>query len=242
MKKIIKIIIISIVVFIALFLIVLITTGKERTDVYLKSFEVSNNGKTITLKVGTTSSSGYIRKMKKGTGSDNLHLIFYSTYGFNSKIGSNETYEIDLKDDTNEIYFYIGDNKYKRMLVREKSTNKWIKDETNEVHNELNDLNYASMYIKEGTLTNVGATIIIDGLNECGDPYRLDKFDNEKWIELDTIINDYAWNAPLHTLNEKGVIELDINWEWLYGKLESGQYRLVKENDKRYYSVEFIIH
>lgn len=240
MRKSIKIILISIVFVMVLFFVLLITTGKKRMDVYLKSFEITNDS-IITLNVGVASSSGYIRKMEKVTGSDNLHLVFYSTYGINNKIGSLNSFELELDNNVNEIYFYIGDNKYKRVLVKDKLTGKWRIDESNEVHNELNDLDYVSMFIKKGTLTNVGATIIIDGLRECGDYYRIDKFKDGKWSELNTIIDDYSWNYPLYSSNEKGLIELNINWEWLYGTLESGKYRLVKEYNNSYYSVEFII-
>ena len=58
MKK--YLILISILVVIVFFIL----TGRSRTDVYLKEYEVSNDGKNITLKVGVSGSSGYIRTMK----------------------------------------------------------------------------------------------------------------------------------------------------------------------------------
>ena len=48
-----------------------------RYDVFLKSYKVSTDGNTITLKVGVAGSSGYIRTVKKDLGGDNFYLTFY---------------------------------------------------------------------------------------------------------------------------------------------------------------------
>ena len=125
MKK--KIIIISILVIICVGLILLLSTGRARTDVYLKDFEVSSDGKTMTLKVGVSSSAGYVRKMKRTSGSTNGYYTFYSTYGINSKIGAKDTFEIELNSDTDEIYFYTGNKGYKLVLVRNSATQEWEK-------------------------------------------------------------------------------------------------------------------
>jgi len=104
-------IIISIIVLTALGILIL-QTGR-RTDVYLKDFEVSRDGKTITLSVGTTSSTGYIRKMKKTDEGENYYLTFYSTFGINSKIKNiiDKTKEIkDFSCDSALEKFYEDDN------------------------------------------------------------------------------------------------------------------------------------
>lgn len=102
-----------------------LSTGRARTDVYLKDFEISADGKTMTLKVGVSSSAGYVRKMKRTSGSTNGYYTFYSTYGINSKIGAKDTFEIELDEDTDEIYFYTGDKGYKLVLTKEYPTAKW---------------------------------------------------------------------------------------------------------------------
>ena len=101
--------------------------GRARTDVYLKDFQVSDDGKTIILKVGVSSSVGYVRKIKQTSGSSNGYYTFYSTYGINSKIGSKDIFEIEINDDMDEIYFYTGKKGYKPVLVRHKITNEWTK-------------------------------------------------------------------------------------------------------------------
>ena len=135
-----------------------------------------------------------------------------------------------------------GNNKYKRVLLKDINTNTWIKDNSNEIHSELNDLKNVTISIKNGTLTEEKAVIIIKGINECDELYRIDKYEDEKWKEVKEIIDDYESNYPLHTRNKNGQIELDINWSSRYGKLEKGKYRIVKELAKgKYNSVEFTI-
>lgn len=116
---------------------------------------------------------------------------------------------------------------------------------------KVDSLEGVSMTIKDGTLTRTGATIIItdvsDRNNIYGDSYRIDKKENGEWIEVRTIIEDYAWNAIGYSVNENNRLEKTISWEWLYGKLENGEYRIVKDTSEagegtRYYiTAEFII-
>lgn len=124
MKKKIFIVILVITVLLIGFLLI---TGKSRTDVYLKKFEISSDGKIMTLKVGITSSAGYVRKIKRTSGSTNGYYTFYSTFGINSKLGSKDTFEIDLNEDMDEIYFYTGDKGYKLVLTKHKVTGEWTK-------------------------------------------------------------------------------------------------------------------
>lgn len=122
-KKILIIVGIIVIIVSGLFL----TTGGARTDIYLKTFEVSADSKMLTVNVGVTGSAGYIRKMERTSGSTNGYYTFYSTYGINSKIGAKETFEIELDDNMDEIYFYTGDKGYKLVLTKHKVTDEWIK-------------------------------------------------------------------------------------------------------------------
>lgn len=116
---------------------------------------------------------------------------------------------------------------------------------------ELNNAKGVSMTIKEGTLTKTGATIIIKDIsnknNTFGEEYRIDKYENNEWKELDVVVKgNYGWNSIGYHVDKNNKLELTINWEWLYGKLEKGKYRLVKnisdlKNEKQTFSVEFEI-
>ncbi|MBE6155786.1 MAG: hypothetical protein E7164_03410, partial [Firmicutes bacterium] len=84
MKK--KPLIISLIVVALIVISLFIASGGSRTDVFLKDFELSQDGKTMTLKVGVSSSAGYVRKMKRTSGSMNYYFTFYSTFGINSRL------------------------------------------------------------------------------------------------------------------------------------------------------------
>ena len=122
-KKTLTLIIISIILILVLTFFII--TGRARTDVYLKDYELSQDRQTLTLKVGVTSSTGYIRKMKRTSGSMNYYLTFYSTFGINSKLGAKDNFEITLDENVDEIYFYTGNKGYKKVLEKNDEEN-WI--------------------------------------------------------------------------------------------------------------------
>lgn len=105
----------------------ILLTGRARTDVVLGGYDLSADGKTMTLKVGVSSSAGYIRKMKKTSGSMNYYLTFYSTFGINSKLGAKDNFDIEIDENVDEIYFYTGNKGYKLVLIKDSVTQEWKK-------------------------------------------------------------------------------------------------------------------
>lgn len=104
------------------------------------------------------------------------------------------------------------------------------------------------MRIKEGSLTRTSATIEIVDKNEepygYGQWFRIDKKENGEWKELESIDENYSFTDIAYIPGEDGTIEMNVNWEGLYGELNSGEYRLVKElydNGKKYIYAEFKI-
>ena len=89
-----------------------------------------------------------------------------------------------------------------------------------------------TMTIKEGTLTSTGATIIIKDTsgdeNTFGDWYRIDKKENNIWIEQPPVIENYVFNLMGYLVDENNEVVLNTDWEWLYGRLPTGEYRIVK--------------
>ncbi len=120
-KVIIGIVSVILIVFVALF----ISTGGARTDVHLRNYQVSEDGKTMTITVELASSAGYIRDMKLKNDNGDYYLTFYSTFGINSKMGAKDTYTLKLDSNVNEIYFFKGKNDYKKVLQKDKITGEW---------------------------------------------------------------------------------------------------------------------
>ena len=109
--------------YIIIFITILLLTGGPRTDVFLSSFELSSDGKVMTLKVGVSSSAGYVRKVKRTSGSMDYYLTFYNTFGINSKLGAKDTFEIEIDENVDAIYFYTGDKRYRQVLEKNEDNN-----------------------------------------------------------------------------------------------------------------------
>ena len=89
------------------------------------------------------------------------------------------------------------------------------------------------MSLKEETLSPTGATIILKNLTDSdytyGEAFVLQRIGNGNWTDVEIIIDNYAFNDIGYSLRGKETDEMEVNWEWLYGKLRPGDYRIVKE-------------
>lgn len=66
------------------------------------------------------------------------------------------------------------------------------------------------------------------GLLRCGTDYRLIVLEDETWKDVPTVIEEYGWNSLAYNFPEGQTTEFEYSWEWLYGKLPEGTYRLTK--------------
>ena len=89
------------------------------------------------------------------------------------------------------------------------------------------------MYLKEGALSPTGATFVLNNLtnNEYtfGDPYTLQRKTNGGWEDIEIIIENYGFDSIGHMLPAKENKEVFVDWEWLYGELSPGDYRIYKD-------------
>ena len=117
------------------------------------------------------------------------------------------------------------------------------KEQYNESNYEITTIENVSIDIYDISLT--GAMLIIKDMNKepyvYGEWYVLQKEENGKWYNLETIIDDYGFNEMGYLVDENNEVKFIINWEWLYGKLPQGCYRILKEVDHRYIAVDFCI-
>lgn len=137
MKKVIIIISGLIILFL---MILLLITGGPRTDVILGDFELSSDGTKMTLNVVVSSSAGYIRKVKRTSGSMDYYLTFYSTYGINSKWGAKDKFEIEIDENVSAIYFYTGDKGYKQVLTKDEDGNWKVLRKSINVEDKINKI------------------------------------------------------------------------------------------------------
>ena len=101
-----------------------------QTSAYITDeFAVSEDGSKITFKVGVGSSMGYVRGYKdEGGGVKPHYLKFYSAWGgFNSSIGANDVYVLELQPEDTEIYVYHGDGGYELALKKDAASGEWYR-------------------------------------------------------------------------------------------------------------------
>lgn len=63
----------------------------------------------------------------------------------------------------------------------------------------------------------------------CGTDYRLLVSKKGKWEEVPTLPGNHIWDDLGYRISEEQDTEFLISWDWLYGKLPKGTYRLAKE-------------
>ena len=109
--------------------------------------------------------------------------------------------------------------------------------------------NAVILSIKKETLTEKGATFKLKNNDtidyEYNDIYEIEIKQNGDWHKINVEIDFIQMSYELKVGETK---KFNLNWENTYGKLSSGQYRIIKEvyannkqNNKYYISTEFVI-
>lgn len=112
--------------------------------------------------------------------------------------------------------------------------------------NDIKGVANISMEVNHDTLNNMNATIVITDTsgkdNVYGEWFRIDKLEDEKWSEVKTLDYEFSFNDIEYKIDSNNKLEMSHNWEFIYGSLDSGEYRIVKKvNNKDYISAEFKI-
>ncbi|MEA4823590.1 MAG: immunoglobulin-like domain-containing protein [Clostridiaceae bacterium] len=89
------------------------------------------------------------------------------------------------------------------------------------------------MQVKDGTATPSGVTITLKNVTDTeytyGESYTVQRKTVNGWIDVEPVIEKYAFNSVGYMLSAMGSEEIIIDWEWLYGKIPAGDYRIAKE-------------
>lgn len=115
-----------------------------------------------------------------------------------------------------------------------KDQNGGVNDLKPTIYETVNNLEGVTMAVKEGTVSTTGLTLefVSDTDKKCiyGEFFLLEKRINEKWYQVPiTIEAEYGFNDIGYELNPGSRSEWRVNWNWLYGSLEAGDYRIVKD-------------
>lgn len=60
--------------------------------------------------------------------------------------------------------------------------------------------------------------------------YVIQKLDKAGWADVEYILQEpVGWPADDWPITKEGTTKWDVDWEWLYGELPAGEYRIGKE-------------
>ena len=97
----------------------------------------------------------------------------------------------------------------------------------------FNNLDGVTMSVKEGTLSFSGLTVNFENTSDkqCtyGDYFFLEKKIDASWYQVPPLIDSYGFHSIGYDLAPGGEGEWKVDWSWLYGKLDPGEYRIVKD-------------
>lgn len=89
------------------------------------------------------------------------------------------------------------------------------------------------MQVKDGTADASEVAITLKNVTDTeytyGESYTVQRKTDNGWIDVEPVIEDYGFDDIAYTLPPMGSKEIIVDWEWLYGKLPAGDYRMVKE-------------
>ena len=103
--------------------------------------------------------------------------------------------------------------------------------------------------VDDNTLNETSATFILENIGDndftFGEDYFIEKEEDGIWIQVEPI-NKLIFNMPANILKKGQSQTIIINWEYSYGKLSSGKYRICKnifnsigeENIYAYFSIK----
>ena len=95
---------------------------------------------------------------------------------------------------------------------------------------KIDNNNNVTLSIKDNTLKKTGTTLILendsDKLLHYDEYYKMEIKKDKKWHKINV---ELCFTDPLWGVKENSKEEFELNWEQGYGKLASGDYRIIKE-------------
>ncbi len=104
-------------------------------------------------------------------------------------------------------------------------------DWTETEHEVVNDVSKVMMDVKDGTVTPTGLTVILENSADkewiYSEDFLLEKNVDGVWRQI-PVETSYGFEDIGYVLEPSSESEWSVDWEWLYGSLNAGTYRIVK--------------
>jgi hypothetical protein len=164
------------------------------------------------------------------------------------------------------LALFAGCNTYSNntsAVVTEKPLSKTISSESPIITNwkptayeTVNNFAGVTMTVNKEAVSSTKLTLAFknNSNSQCiyGDYFELEKKITGRWYQVPvTIDGNYGFNAVGYNLASGDASEKVVDWNWLYGSLDAGEYRIVKDisdfrgtgdYDTYYLAAEFTIY
>lgn len=124
---------------------------------------------------------------------------------------------------------YAKINDYEGEYVVVSLPSEWVRYDKRE---------YWGLELTTTNVSSVGLTLLFNqsggdpkGDLQTGSYYWLEKHVENEWVPVEILSSaqDVGWTAEAYIINMNDITEWEVNWEWLYGELPIGNYRIGKE-------------
>lgn len=105
------------------------------------------------------------------------------------------------------------------------------------VYGEESEVSEIALSLSIKNISSTGADLVFyqydkeapDGELEFGEDFAIEKLNGEKWEELPVVIEgEYGFNSVAYIIGAESETKARLDWEWLYGELPPGDYRIKK--------------
>ncbi len=172
---------------------------------------------------------------------------------------TDEVYQVGCHADVEEgveIGLYVYDGPRADIDASSDETDKG----TSEAREPAAEADRWGITLSAEDVTPTGLTLIVtqSGGNPTGEllfgsDYTLKVWEHDAWEDVPYIVDEdsVAWTSEAYMVPTGGSAEQEIAWEYLYGSLPAGRYRMIKgfsdfraagDFDEAEYSVEFELH
>lgn len=156
--------------------------------------------------------------------------------------------EIGIYDDHTywDFLVFLGDNE--GYFIENNAGESWWSDYETEIQKIFATLSFGSSYsdskaeelgvrLRVEDVTATGLTLVYEqqGGNPTGElftgtEYSIEQYADSEWEKVSYVVDgNIAWEQLAYLIDQEGVTEQIVDWSWLYGELESGEYRIKKE-------------
>jgi hypothetical protein len=153
-----------------------------------------------------------------------LFLLIYAIYVGISFMGCTKEPSTQIPIDKINIVNVKIENTKKTDITNWKTT----------TYETVNNFDGVNMIVKKGTDSSTKLTVAIENNSnsKCiyGEYFCLEKKINGRWHRVPvTMDGNYGFNDIGYNLASGATGEMVVDWNWLYGSLDTGEYRIVKD-------------